>query len=238
MKEHTIEISNNFYRYRYDPSSQKTVYLGPVGSAPEIDEEQFLSAVAIAVGPLVEDTGPRKFDDDVLVFLIESNNIEPTSKILFERLGIPSSEHDRIKKRLKVREKLSGNSVKEVGPAQYRWEIRGPEGRLFASGVSPNYTRAHEMIRSKREWFGLPERNTDSDRVIREYDPIKDRIHGGLGDYKHPSHFDRGQMEWGILVELEHTNDPNAALEIAIDHLMEEKDYYTELERIESHLDD
>jgi len=45
-KEHTVEINGSFYRYAYDPSSQRTVYLGPVGSAPDLGEEQFFMAMA------------------------------------------------------------------------------------------------------------------------------------------------------------------------------------------------
>ena len=38
-------INDNYYRYGYDPDSQKTHYLGPVGSAPELSEEDFMAAV-------------------------------------------------------------------------------------------------------------------------------------------------------------------------------------------------
>ena len=34
--------SGNFYRYEYDPATQKTIYRGPSGSAPAISEDQFL----------------------------------------------------------------------------------------------------------------------------------------------------------------------------------------------------
>jgi len=40
---------------------------------------------------------------------------------------------------------------------------------------------------------------------------------------------DKKQLAIGIAVEMEHTNNKKTALEIAIDHLTEKNDYYTEL---------
>ena len=45
-KESRVEIpsgSGNFYRYAYDPETQATRYLGTVGQAPEMGEEEFLA---------------------------------------------------------------------------------------------------------------------------------------------------------------------------------------------------
>jgi hypothetical protein len=42
------------------------------------------------------------------------------------------------------------------------------------------------------------------------------------------------QLKKGIEIEMEHTNDPNIAKEIALDHLMENPKYYDQLETIES----
>ena len=44
-RESIVEIpsgSGNKYRYAYDPSSKAMKYLGPVGSAPEITESEFI----------------------------------------------------------------------------------------------------------------------------------------------------------------------------------------------------
>jgi hypothetical protein len=48
-----------------------------------------------------------------------------------------------------------------------------------------------------------------------------------------PSDFDPTQLAIGIKVELEHTNRPEVALEIAMAHLLERADYYVLLERME-----
>jgi len=43
MKENVVEISGHRYRYAYDPDTGKTLYKGPVGSAPPISQDDFLS---------------------------------------------------------------------------------------------------------------------------------------------------------------------------------------------------
>ena len=66
----------------------------------------------------------------------------------------------------------------------------------------------------------------------------KDKIPGGLADGKTPADFERSQVERGKSVEFEHTNDPDTAREIALDHLEEHKDYYVGLENMENMLED
>lgn len=66
--------------------------------------------------------------------------------------------------------------------------------------------------------------------IIKKYE---DNLPGGYADNKKPSDFDRSQLFKGIEVELEHTDNPMLALEIAMDHLTEIPDYYTHLEEME-----
>jgi hypothetical protein len=61
----------------------------------------------------------------------------------------------------------------------------------------------------------------------------KDQIPGGLADHKSVSDFNQRDLVHGIKVELEHTNDPNIAMEIAKDHLTEDPLYYKKLARVE-----
>tara|TARA_B100001778_G_scaffold334491_1_gene346138 strand:+ start:28251 stop:28475 length:225 start_codon:yes stop_codon:yes gene_type:complete len=68
---------------------------------------------------------------------------------------------------------------------------------------------------------------------IIESQSYKDRMSGGLADDKKPSDFDQKQLEDGIKVEYEHTNDREVAREIAMDHLTEDKDYYKKLKKME-----
>jgi GNAT superfamily N-acetyltransferase len=46
VKESVVDINGHQYRYRYDPASGKTIYVGPVGSAPAISEEDFTAVMS------------------------------------------------------------------------------------------------------------------------------------------------------------------------------------------------
>lgn len=63
--------------------------------------------------------------------------------------------------------------------------------------------------------------------------PVKDKIPGGLSDKGPPKGIDPSQVEKGIKVEMEHTDDPQIAREITYDHLTEDPLYYDKLEKIE-----
>jgi len=51
-------------------------------------------------------------------------------------------------------------------------------------------------------------------------------MRGGRGEYRSPEEFDPDQVRRGIEVEMEHTDDPRIALQIALDHLDEHPRYY------------
>ena len=61
----------------------------------------------------------------------------------------------------------------------------------------------------------------------------QDKLDGGKSDKKTPSDFSKKDVEKGHRVEFEHTDDPNIAKEIAMDHLEEHVDYYVGLEHME-----
>lgn len=67
-------------------------------------------------------------------------------------------------------------------------------------------------------------------RSLIEY---RDRIKGGLADKRKPSDFDQRQLKIGMRVEREHTSDPKIAMEIAMDHLSEDPNYYKKLRKME-----
>lgn len=58
---------------------------------------------------------------------------------------------------------------------------------------------------------------------------INQRLRGGMGDKRNLNSFDQQELKKGIYIELEHTNDPRIAREIATDHLSENPHYYSEL---------
>lgn len=60
-----------------------------------------------------------------------------------------------------------------------------------------------------------------------------DMLEGGLADESTGEDMDLDQLIAGLRVEYEHTNNPKMALEIAMDHLMEDPEYYTKLAEME-----
>jgi len=74
--------------------------------------------------------------------------------------------------------------------------------------------------------------HTDGDAKLAE-----EKIPGGMAKDKKPEDFDPDALAKGQKVEMEHTDDPNVALEITMDHLMESDKYYTELEKMENKLE-
>lgn len=61
----------------------------------------------------------------------------------------------------------------------------------------------------------------------------KDRLSGGLADKKQPSDFPASALQQGQRVEKEHTGEPALAKEIAMDHLSEDRRYYSKLKKVE-----
>lgn len=57
-----------------------------------------------------------------------------------------------------------------------------------------------------------------------------DRLPGGLGDDADITEFDPIELGTGVIEEMEHTDDPAYAIEVAQDHLVEDPHYYTNLE--------
>jgi hypothetical protein len=61
------------------------------------------------------------------------------------------------------------------------------------------------------------------------------KIPGGLAKRKGPKDFAPESLIRGLIVELEHTDDPLLAMEIAMDHFTEDINYYEKLATIEKH---
>ena len=57
--------------------------------------------------------------------------------------------------------------------------------------------------------------------------PVK--LVGGVGDATAKSDVDPVELAMGMTVEMEHTNDPDIAAEISLDHLTSDPKYYTKL---------
>lgn len=75
-----------------------------------------------------------------------------------------------------------------------------------------------ERLNEERIPGGLSSGKTVSD-LAKKHDVSKEHI--------------EDQLAKGKKVEMEHTKDPKAAIEIAMDHLSEDPDYYDKLKRME-----
>ncbi len=71
------------------------------------------------------------------------------------------------------------------------------------------------------------------DKLVKDAEAMT----GGLADGKPASSYSDEQLQKGIKVEMEHTNDPKVAEEIAKDHLEENAKYYDHLDEMESEMD-
>lgn len=67
----------------------------------------------------------------------------------------------------------------------------------------------------------------------KEVTKAEQKIEGGLADHSEAKEFNAEELRYGIEIEMEHTNDPDKAKEIAMDHLKEIPDYYTRLKAME-----
>lgn len=91
------------------------------------------------------------------------------------------------------------------------------------------------LIEMQRKLFRFrsPWKNPVPQKTVNAW---KDKLPGGKADGKEPSDFEHSQVERGKEVEYEHTDNPDTAREIAMDHLEEHKDYYAGLKHMEEFL--
>lgn len=91
MKESIVEIppgSGNQYRYGYDPDTGKTNYLGPVGDAPSLHEEEFLLMAQLGV-----EEGVSSREDEINFIMVGGSlNKTPENEILVGRMVDFSNE--------------------------------------------------------------------------------------------------------------------------------------------------
>jgi len=102
---------------------------------------------------------------------------------------------------------------------------------LSARGVKTSKQKAREKSSVKFDWK-LKQQYLAA--KTRETQYLSEKLVGGYADGVPDYQFDPGQLYRGIQVEMEHTDDPLLAKEIAKDHLSEDEDYYKKLEKMES----
>jgi hypothetical protein len=79
----------------------------------------------------------------------------------------------------------------------------------------------------ERDGMSHEPESDEIDQIAQDKEEAGEMIPGGKGEGKSVKEFDPEQILMGMRVEMEHTDDPMIALEITIDHLTEDPEYYT-----------
>jgi len=120
-------------------------------------------------------------------------------------------------------------------------------GFTVTIGVGETISKAgHAMLYGKlngkdqvNEWVeDIDEFLAETSRKLTPEEKLADHglLPGGIGDSTSISDVDRDELRQGIRHEMEHTDDPQVAVEIALDHLTEDPQYYTNLKDLEKGL--
>jgi hypothetical protein len=129
-----------------------------------------------------------------------------------------------------IAKKLKSGEIKlkdkEINRMLYELEKKPKKKKpLKKSFVFKKETERKLIFKSASKSFDEKKFNA----AIKNY---KDKMPGGAGDRKTPGDYNQDSLRAGVKVELEHTKDHQHAMEIAIDHLAEDKNYYTKLKKI------
>ena len=140
--ESVVIIKGHKYRYRYDYMTGKTIYLGPVGSAPDIGEEEFLSILKRQYTSMEDIIGNPFVDEKIR----ESLSPGPTEvfymkKFMWNRKVQFNKELPTIKDIKNFDEYAHLASIKEEDPDKIFHALQG-------DFWSPN-GEARDMIRGK-----------------------------------------------------------------------------------------
>jgi hypothetical protein len=100
--------------------------------------------------------------------------------------------------------------------------------RGISNPLLKNYFDKKQQKQPMHEEDEKPEITPDEVPAIEQNREERgEKLQGGLGDEATPQNFDTEQVVMGLRVEMEHTDDPTVALEIVLDHLSEDPEYYT-----------
>lgn len=149
---------------------------------------------------------------------------------------------DLIDKHINVEDKL-GTLDDDVNEEEKNKKISDPFGgssnELQTGKAFADEKPTNDKLRVKSpELDKFIDEEEDIEQINNDKEEVGDIIQGGLADDNLPLDFNKEQILMGIEVEMEHTNDPMVAVEIAMDHLKEIPDYYTHLTSMENNLGD
>lgn len=126
-----------------------------------------------------------------------------------------------------------GGPVSEVKKAGMRQVTKGHDYYDITSDPQDGPRTSKGRRLAKRKIAKTQRRLAKKDITQQRDDVDEDKLPGGKGDNAKPDQFDKDQVARGMKVEMEHTNDPQIALEITLDHLSEDPVYYSKLATVE-----
>lgn len=119
--------------------------------------------------------------------------------------------------------------------AQYNVSSWGKAWRKLRKELGREPTNYEVQIELRKQLFKHKKyrwKNPELEPIYSQ-NKWKDHLPGGKADRKTPNDYEKNQIQKGQDVEFEHTNDPDIAKEIAMDHLEEHDDYYAGLKHME-----
>lgn len=153
-----------------------------------------------------------------------------TQKSILRQLGIPYKDY--IQNRGK-------NKKQNDAPVEKPVQTEQPQEKSEYIPPKPKWKleqeKYEEMAKQMANQVAASVKYNNWYKKARKW---KDHLPGGRADGKTPQDYEKSQVEKGHLIEFEHTDDPDIAREIAMDHLEEHKEYYTGLENMENMLTD
>lgn len=134
----------------------------------------------------------------------------------WEKLEEEISHLDKYLKHIYEDEETMKEQTIEVGPSEN--EIMN----FFAKSKKPMQDK---VIHSLADKLGIEHDDFEGEiyRILRSFLGEGKFVKSG----KKESDFDPKEIEMGVKVEYEHTNNPKIALRIALDHLSDRPDYYS-----------
>jgi len=102
---------------------------------------------------------------------------------------------------------------------------------FFAQNPNPDDEAYHEF--AEQQGFDVHSAEQIAYALAGKYVML---LRGGKSLDADPSSIDPQQLEMGMQVESEHTDDPATQKKIAMDHLVENKNYYLELAKMEGNM--
>jgi hypothetical protein len=139
------------------------------------------------------------------------DNVTDTEFMNKERQGLQGSEDD-----------VNPDTTNDVNPETEMGtenDVEAGDDDKPVHGLDPNISQMGGMSHEPA--------SDEIDQIAQDKEEAGEVIPGGDGDEKSVKEFDPEQILMGMRVEMEHSDDPMYALEITIDHLTEDPEYYT-----------